>query len=71
MIKTMTFTIMHFTIAFSVAYILTGDWVVGSAIAMVEPAVNSVGYFWHEKVWERIKQRERVEEMEYSRAVPQ
>lgn len=58
MIKTATFTAMHFTIAFCVAYVLTGDWMVGSAIALIEPLVNSVGYFWHEKIWEKIRIKE-------------
>ncbi|WP_075186459.1 DUF2061 domain-containing protein [Teredinibacter haidensis] len=58
MIKSLTFTAMHFVIAFSVAWALTGDWAVGGIIALVEPAVNSVGYFFHEKVWEKIKRGE-------------
>jgi uncharacterized membrane protein len=55
MSKTITFAVMHFTVAFSVAYALTGDLVVGGAVALVEPAVNTVAYFFHEKVWERIR----------------
>ncbi len=55
MSKTISFTIMHFAIAFSVTYALTGDWAVGSAVALIEPAVNSVGYFFHERLWERLK----------------
>lgn len=51
MIKTMTYTVMHFTIAFLVAWLITGDVLVGGLVAMVEPAVNSVAYFFHEKVW--------------------
>lgn len=53
MTKTVTFTLMHFTIAFSVAWALTGDWRIGGAVALVEPLVNSVGYFFHEKLWQR------------------
>jgi len=55
MIKPITFTIMHFIIAFSVAWALTGDWAIGGIIALVEPMVNSVGYVVHEKIWERLK----------------
>lgn len=57
MIKTMTYTTMHFTIAFLVAWLLTGDVLVGGLVAMVEPAVNSVAYFFHEKVWATYQQR--------------
>lgn len=48
--KTVTFAIMHFTIAFTVAYLLTGDILVGGLIALVEPAVNTLGYVIHERV---------------------
>ncbi|MCB1877667.1 MAG: DUF2061 domain-containing protein [Chromatiales bacterium] len=57
MIKTATFAVMHFSIAFSVAYVLTGDVVVGGAVALVEPAVNTVAYYFHDKVWDRIRRR--------------
>lgn len=36
MIKTITFAILHFSVAFSVAYILTGSTGVSSAVALVE-----------------------------------
>jgi uncharacterized membrane protein len=55
MIKTMTFAVVHFSIAFTVSYLLTGDVLVGSAIALVEPAVNTVGFHFHEKVWRRFE----------------
>lgn len=59
MIKTTTFAVMHFSIAFSVAYLLTGDIVVGGAVALVEPAVNTVAFYFHERVWERLRQGRR------------
>lgn len=55
MIKTLTFGVVHFTVAFTVAYLLSGSLVVGGAIALVEPAINTVSYFFHEKVWERLR----------------
>jgi uncharacterized membrane protein len=54
MIKTFSFAIMHFAIAFTVAYLLTGDLVVGGAVALIEPMVNTVGYYVHEQVWQRL-----------------
>lgn len=57
MTKTLSFAAVHFTVAFSVGYALTGSVVVGGAIALVEPAVNTVAYFVHEKIWERIRLR--------------
>jgi uncharacterized membrane protein len=51
MTKTMSFAAVHFTVAFTVGYLLSGSVLVGGAIALVEPAVNTVAYHYHEKVW--------------------
>lgn len=53
MTKTISFAVMHFGIAFSVTYLLTGDVVVGGAVALIEPAINTVAYYFHDRVWER------------------
>lgn len=55
MLKTVTFTTMHISIAFTVVYLMTGSVMVGGAVALIEPLCNSVGYFFHERVWERIR----------------
>jgi uncharacterized membrane protein len=57
MIKTLTFAVMHFSVAFGVAYALTGDIVIGGAVALVEPLVNTLGYYVHERIWARLAQR--------------
>lgn len=57
MAKTMTFAMVHMTVAFAVGYLLTGSVMVGSALAIVEPAVNTVAYFFHEKIWEGIRRQ--------------
>lgn len=53
LIKTVTFAMTHFAVAFTVAFLLTGDILIGGLIAMVEPAINTVAYFFHEKLWAR------------------
>ena len=63
MLKTITFTTMHFCIAFTVVYLMTGSVMVGGAVALIEPLCNSVGYFFHEKLWENLKNR-RASELE-------
>lgn len=55
MLKTLTFTLMHFCIAFGVAYALTGSLTVGGLLATVEPLCNSVGFFLHDKLWQRLE----------------
>jgi len=53
--KTVTFTLMHFCIAFSVTYALTGSIAIGGLVATVEPLCNSVGFYFHEKLWQRFE----------------
>lgn len=55
MTKTFSFAIVHFFVAFSVGFALTGSVAIGGAMALVEPAVNTVAYFFHEKAWERLR----------------
>lgn len=57
MTKTLTFAVVHFCVAFTVAYLLTGSVLVGGAVALIEPAVNTVAYFLHEQAWERFGTR--------------
>ncbi len=59
MTKTMSFAAVHFCVAFTVGYLMSGSLLVGGAIALVEPAVNTVAYYFHEQVWDRFKRVER------------
>ena len=54
MTKTMTFAAVHFTVAFSVAYLMSGSLLIGGAIALVEPAINTIAYHLHEKAWTKV-----------------
>lgn len=55
MVKTATFGVMHIAVAFLVVWAMTGNWMVGGAVALVEPLINTVAYHFHEKVWTRIR----------------
>ncbi len=52
--KTATYSLMHFAVAGSVAYAITGDWRAALAISMIEPMVQTVAYAIHERIWERV-----------------
>ena len=54
MIKTITFAGLHFSVAITVAYLLTGDFLLGSLIALIEPSVNTVAFYFHEKLWQEM-----------------
>jgi len=56
MTKTMSFAAVHFTVAFAVGYLMSGSVLVGGSIALVEPAINTVAYHFHERIWNRFKQ---------------
>jgi len=49
--KTLSFAAVHFTVAFSLTYFMTGDLIIGGAIALIEPALNTVAFYFHEKIW--------------------
>jgi uncharacterized membrane protein len=51
--KTLSFAVVHFLVAFTVTWLLTGSLILGGLIALIEPAVNTVAYFFHEKAWAR------------------
>lgn len=51
--KTFTFAVLHFSVAFSVAYVLTGSLGISSAVALIEPMVNTVAFYFHEKAWQK------------------
>jgi uncharacterized membrane protein len=53
-IKTATFACIHFTVAFSVGWMVTGSPVIGGVLAVIEPLVNTVAFYLHERVWQRV-----------------
>ncbi len=63
MIKTITFAAIHFTIATLVAFTLTGDFLLGSLIAMIEPSINTGAFYFHEKAWQKVPFLKRYEAM--------
>ena len=55
--KTLSFAVLHFSVAFLLGWLFTGSLLLGSALALVEPACNTVAFHFHEKVWKRIEAR--------------
>ena len=56
MAKTISFAILHFGVAFTVGFLLTGSAVVGGLLAVIEPACNTVVFYFHEKAWKNFEQ---------------
>ena len=60
MAKTATFAVIHFSVAFSVGYALTGSVVIGGTMALVEPAINTLAFYFHELGWKRFEENKVV-----------
>lgn len=54
LIKTLSFSCIHFSIAFSLAYLMTGSVIIGGTLALVEPLCNTFAYYLHEQCWQKM-----------------
>lgn len=52
--KTLSYSLMHLSVAITVAYGLTRDWRAALAIGLIEPLFQTVAFAVHERVWARI-----------------
>lgn len=57
LMKTMSFATLHFGVAFTVAYALTGSVAVATGIGLIEPLANTVAFYLHERAWRRVDGR--------------
>lgn len=57
LLKTLSYLSIHLTVGFSVAYVLTGSLVLAGGIALIEPCINAVAFYFHEKAWKRADKR--------------
>lgn len=56
-LKTLSFAVFHFGVGFGVTYALTGSLMIATGVAAVEPAVNTVVFFLHERAWHAVGRR--------------
>lgn len=69
MAKTATFAAVHFTVAFSVGYALTGSVVIGGTLALVEPAINTIAFYFHELGWKKFEENKKFLEQALASSV--
>lgn len=60
MAKTASFGILHVGTAFGVTYAMTGNLAVAGAVTFVEPLVNTVMHYFHDKHWDRVEHKLRA-----------
>lgn len=51
--KTLSYYIMHITVAALVAYLVTGNVWMALTLSMLEPTVQAFAFFFHERIWEK------------------
>jgi uncharacterized membrane protein len=55
--KTLVFGLIHLLIAVTVGWLITGSFVLASALAIVEPLVNTVAHYFFDRWWDRPESR--------------
>lgn len=53
LLKTASYYVVHIVVAACVAYAVTGDLLTALTLSLLEPTVQMVAYFLHEKAWAR------------------
>lgn len=51
--KTLSYYIMHITVAMLVAYLVTGQLWMAMTLSLLEPTVQAFAFFFHEKLWNK------------------
>lgn len=57
LIKTGSYYLIHITVAACVAYAVTRNFWASLTLSLLEPTVQAVAYFFHEKAWARAAAR--------------
>ncbi len=52
--KTLTYLSIHLVVGFSVAYAMTGSIEIAGGIALIEPCINAIAFFFHERALRRL-----------------
>lgn len=57
LMKTGSYYLIHITVAACVAYAVTRNFWASLTLSLLEPTVQAVAYFFHEKAWNRAQAR--------------
>ena len=57
LMKTGSYYLIHITVAAMVAYTVTGNLWASLTLSLLEPTVQAVAFFFHEKTWDRAARR--------------
>ena len=51
--KTFSYYLMHIVIAMIVAYFVTKNLWMAMTLSLLEPSVQAIAFFFHEKIWSK------------------
>lgn len=57
LMKTGSYYLIHICVAALVAYAVTGNLIASLTLSLLEPTVQAIAFFFHEKAWERTLRR--------------
>lgn len=57
LMKTASYYVIHIVVAACVAYAVTRNFWASLTLSLLEPTVQAVAFFFHEKVWDRAQAR--------------
>jgi uncharacterized membrane protein len=60
LLKTGTFAALNVGVCFTISYAFTGSVMIASGIAMVDPLVSTIVFYFHERAWNSEAQGENV-----------
>jgi uncharacterized membrane protein len=55
LIKTITWRMTGSTATFGISYLISGNFVIAGTIAIIQLVANTILYFIHERIWNKIK----------------
>jgi uncharacterized membrane protein len=55
--KTLSWEIFHFVVVAGLIYLLTGEWEYAGLGALLYIAIESLGYYTHERIWARFSKQ--------------
>ena len=61
LLKTARYYLIHILVAACVAYAVTRNFWASLTLSLLEPTVQAVAYFFHEKAWNRAQARQALQ----------
>ena len=60
LMKTGSYYVLHIVVAAAVAYAVTGNLWAAITLSLLEPTVQAIAYFFHEKAWNAADRKEQA-----------